>query len=400
MTTIGKLVTRERIAVIVVALALVVAGCSAGGGDAAQGGGDGSAAQAGGDGDAAANVGSYYDDDGNRVVVREASMRVRVSDFQESFAEVRRIVQESGGYLGDRSQRGEGDWDAGEVTIHVPAERFGDVRGQIADLGRVEREEVNVLDFTEEHRDRASRLSQLREDERRLERVLNRTDNASEATRLWEELQSVRDEIESLESDQEQLERRATMSTITLDMHEPVEKKPPDNYVTVAGFSSAFWGAFAGGLGLLQSAVAFVGWAIPATVALLLGLGFVVGAAAGGRRLLTATFRYLDAEFGRLTGETERDPEAGLGPVEPDDGGKGNGPGDGDGPGGGDGSPGDGDTGADGGDGATADDWGDVESDGDNSGERDGDGRAGENGDGEDADGPDEDADGDDAPSE
>jgi hypothetical protein len=103
--------TRGRIALLAVLALVVLAGC-AGAGDGmgseppAAGSGDRAADQASGAG--GASVGSFYHD-GERVVVREANVTLRVENFSRAFARVHETVDAHGGYLGDRSQRGDGE---------------------------------------------------------------------------------------------------------------------------------------------------------------------------------------------------------------------------------------------------------------------------------------------------
>ncbi|WP_247005636.1 DUF4349 domain-containing protein [Halorientalis litorea] len=260
----------RRVALALVLVALVaLAGCNAQLGSSQGGGGDSGGAPdvgAGGGG----GVGSYYGDDGERIVVREADMSLRVENFSRSFRSLRAVADRYGGYLGDRRQRSEGEWDTGMVTVRVPAENFSAARDAVADLGRVEDESVRALDFTGQYRDRQERIRQLERDQRELERVLNRTENASAAADLRDELQEVRNELRELRSQQSQLRQRQALSTIRVDMHEPESRRPPQTFETAFGFADAFASAFNGGLTAVKYVIVFFGYAIPVGFAALL----------------------------------------------------------------------------------------------------------------------------------
>lgn len=283
---------RRHVALVAVVCLVVLAGCGAGssldtpGGDA-----DRASRDAGAPGDATGEfggVGSYYAQERDRVVVRNASMRLRVDDFEAAFAEIRRLVERNDGYLGDRSQRGAGEWDGGTIVVKIPAGRFGAVRAKLADLGRVEREDVEVLDFTDSFRSRQDRIETLESDRRQLRATLNRSDDPANATDLREELESIRSEIAALRSTQRRRLRQASMSTIRLRLHEPVTRKPAGNRVSAASFTAAARGAFFGGLRVLRGTVAVLAYFVPVTVAA--GLLAAVGALGvvvtwrGGRR--------------------------------------------------------------------------------------------------------------------
>jgi|AntDeeMetagen681_2_1112603.scaffolds.fasta_scaffold02518_4 hypothetical protein len=286
-------VNRQRIGLVCVAALVVLAGCAGmgGGGDAA------SAPQAGGNGgdgaelsasyDSGGNgVGSYYTDDGDRVIVRESDMSLQVDNFSRAFHRLRAIAADNDGYVGDRSQDSQGEWDRGTVTLRVPPERFASARDAVASLGHVEREDVHVKDFTSEYDDREERLRQLEGEERELERLLNETDDVDEADRVRADLHEVRTDIRNLHSQQQSLQQRESMSTIRVDMHEPESEKPPKNYESAFGFTDAFLEAFYGGLTALKYVIVFFGYVIPVGLALIpLGV-FGVGVVAGWRRTI------------------------------------------------------------------------------------------------------------------
>lgn len=270
--------TRRSVLVALLLVALVaLAGCSGAlnQGDSAsqsrQGGGDGARPTGQQSSEGAGGVGSYYDQ-GDRVIVRESRMDLRVDNFSESFRDLRTIADRHGGFVGDRRQRSEGEWDSGTVTIRVPARNFSAARDEVAALGELEDENVEVLDFTTEYEDRQSRIQQLEADRQQLRDLMNNTDNASEATRLRDELREVREELRHLRSQQEQLRQRQALSTIRVDMAEPESRKPPETFATAFGFADAFRSAFHGGLTAVKYVIVFFGYAIPiGFAALLLG---------------------------------------------------------------------------------------------------------------------------------
>jgi len=260
-----------RVALALVLVALVaLAGCNAGLGNSQSGGGDSGGAPAVGADGGGGGVGSYYGDDGERIVVREADMSLRVENFSQSFRSLRAVADRYGGYLGDRRQRSEGEWDTGTVTVRVPAENFSAARDAVADLGRVENENVRALDFTGQYRDRQERIRQLERDQRELQRLFNRTENASAAANLRDELQEIRAQLRELRSQQSQLRQRQAFSTIRVDMHEPESRRPPQTYETAFGFADAFASAFNGGLTAVKYVIVFFGYAIPVGFAALL----------------------------------------------------------------------------------------------------------------------------------
>jgi len=264
--------SKRVVLVVLIALLVALAGCNAaspGGDSAADGGGAGESAR-GGAGGGGGGVGSYYDSSGERVIVREADMSVEVDNFSRAFQRLRTIADRHGGFVGDRSQSSEGDWDQGSITVRVPARNFSAARDAIARLGRVENEDVRAMDFTNEYENRQDRIRQLERDRRELRQLLNQSQNASAATRLRDELEQVRNQLRELRSQQESLRQRQALSTIRVDMHEPESQKPPRNYESAFGFVDAFRDAFYGGSTAVKLVIVFFGYALPIGIALLL----------------------------------------------------------------------------------------------------------------------------------
>lgn len=280
---------RRGLAVVAVVVLLVLAGCAGSGGEdvgasptAAPG--DGPDGQGGDTGQAQ----SIYRD-GNRVVVRSASMEVRVKQFEKQFREARRVARTQGGFVTDYNIESVGDWQRATFTVRVPAGNFSATRDALADLGSLESESVRAHDFTNEYREREGELAKLRERERNLEEELANTDDTARREDLRKELRAVRDRIDELEAKQNALDRRATLSTIRVTMHEPVGQKPPDNYRSSFGFGDALLGGIYGGLGVLKAVVLVAGYLVSIALSLLvlglLGMVFLAGAIATGRHV-------------------------------------------------------------------------------------------------------------------
>jgi hypothetical protein len=273
---VGTPTTRTgRIALVVLLVAL--AGCSASlpgndvGGGAPEAG-DGASGPGGG----GTSGGSYYVDE-ERVVVREADMRLEIEEFDPAFDEARAVARDHDGFVADWTHDVERGWHSGDLVVRVPAENFTDARDDLAELGELEDETVRARDFTNTYTDLGERLSDLRRDERELERLLNETGDAEEARRVRSDLAAARQQIRELENRRGDIERREALSTIRLSLHEPPGERPPKNYQSAFGFDDAFLDAFHGGLTVVKWVVVLFGYAIPVAVAglLLAALAFV-----------------------------------------------------------------------------------------------------------------------------
>ncbi|MFB6163041.1 MAG: DUF4349 domain-containing protein [Halococcoides sp.] len=220
---------------IVLVAIVLLAGCSAGspiGRDGAVYEGQSAEVQRSSGSHSSGGVGSFYSEDGTRVVVRTAEMELRVEEFETAFEKLRTIVDRHDGYLGDRSQTSTGEWDRATITIRVPAAQFPATRDAIVDIGRVKSETVDAKDFTTEYRQRQHRIEDLRDEEQKFEALLDNASNASEAMRIRSELRDIRQQLDSLTAQQSRLEQREAFSTITVTLTEPTDRKPPATYTS------------------------------------------------------------------------------------------------------------------------------------------------------------------------
>jgi hypothetical protein len=298
--------------VVAVVALLVVAGCSGAGGGGDGGVGGSGAPDDGGSSppsvdDSGGSSGSFYAADGRRIVVRRASMRVEIDDYESTLDSIRATATEYGGYVGDRERKSRGPWDGGTIVVEVPPENFSAVRDRVAELGRVESESVDVQDFSNEYNDTAARLADLRREERTLEGRLNRTEDPDRADDVRRELDDVRRRIRDLEERRRTYERRAAMSTITVDVHEPSRRKPPANRPDLAGFGDAFADSLYSGLVVVEWVLIVLGYGIPTVLGLfVLGI-FGTVSVAGWRRIRTV----LRERFGIDLRRRSSRPEAG-----------------------------------------------------------------------------------------
>ncbi|MFQ3295667.1 MAG: hypothetical protein ACI8VE_002756, partial [Natrialbaceae archaeon] len=264
----------------------VLAGCSAGGGGDAGTAGDSGAsapdATAAGD-----SPGSFYAADGRRIVVRQASIAIEIDDYASTLDTIRSTATERGGYVGDRDRQSRGPWDGGTIVVKVPPENFSAVRDRIATLGSVESESVDVQDFSNEYNQTGARLADLRREERTLERRLNRTDDPHRADDIRSDLDDLRHRIRNLEEKRQGFERRAAMSTITVDVHEPEQRKPPATQPDLAGFGDAFADSLYSGLIVVKWVLIVLGYGIPTVLGMFVLGVFGTVSIAGWRRLRT-----------------------------------------------------------------------------------------------------------------
>lgn len=216
-----------------------------------------------------------------RMIVRTADVVARFEDVPAAVTLVRALAQSAGGYVVTESRWDDGENTNATMTIRVPAERFDEVLEQVNGLtDKVLSSTISGQDVTEEYFDTESRLRALRATEEQLllllEDVRERMKTAEDILAVYRELQSVQSQIEQLEGRQTYLEQMVAMSTINLTMY-PREAEVPvvaegwQPMRTVREALNTLSGAMQGLVNLAIWLVLFV-----APIAIVIALPFVV----------------------------------------------------------------------------------------------------------------------------
>ncbi len=157
-------------------------------------------------------------------LVRSAALSVEVASYPDAAERAVAIAQAHGGYLADsRVARDPGGRQRGTLTLRVPAGRFDAAFRELKGLGRVEAASVETRDVTKEYADLAARVSAKREARQRLTDILRtRTGDLADLVAAEKELSRLIEEIEELEGTRLYYERQTALSTIAVDLAEPV----------------------------------------------------------------------------------------------------------------------------------------------------------------------------------
>ena len=157
-------------------------------------------------------------------LVRTASLTLEVGRYDEAARKAEAIAIAHGGYLADSSAAREaGDRERGTLTLRVQADRFAEALRALEALGKVESASVQTQDIGREYLDLETRLSTRRDTEVRLREILRtQTARLSDVLAAEKELSRVLEEREVLEGQRRFYDRQMALSTLTVEIHEPV----------------------------------------------------------------------------------------------------------------------------------------------------------------------------------
>lgn len=205
-------------------------------------------------------------------VVKTANLRVEVGKgrFRAAFDRAARIAQQQGGFVASSSQASVDDKASeGSVTIRVPADRFEATRAALAGLGSVQHQEISGQDVTAQIVDYDARIRNLQAQEQALSTLLSRARSVGEVLEVQGQLFGVRQQIEQLQAERNNLDAQASMATITATVFEPgaaLTTRPEPR----TGLARSWERAWDGAVAVVGGMVIVVGYAVPVGVLVLL----------------------------------------------------------------------------------------------------------------------------------
>ncbi|WP_062377884.1 DUF4349 domain-containing protein [Demequina pelophila] len=271
----------------ILALTVLLAGCTSSGEDSATVGGaepaydQAAPAEIGADeaweesadGEAGTST-SDTGDSTDRAVIVTGAMYMTVEDPLGAADRATTIVEDAGGRVDARNERAASDYDGGSayLTLRIPAVGLDVVVEDLRALGTVDEFQTSSYDVSREVTDLDLRISTLRASTDRIAALLDEAQDIEDIIALETELAQRQAELESLEARQRGLDDQVSMSTIDLSLTtEPI--------VIVDDSPRSFWDGLVSGW---EALVRFLEGALVVTGVLLpwLGAALLVGMAA------------------------------------------------------------------------------------------------------------------------
>lgn len=181
------------------------------------------------------------------MVVRTASVTLSTKDFSGIRESVERIVTTRHGFL----QRLETAGHAGtarslNASLRIPSSDLPATLAELRKLGTVEQETQSGEEVTQQYTDLVARLSNSRNTEKRLVQVLaDRTGKLGDVLLVEKEIDRVRGEIEQMEAEQRDMNKRVQFATVTLRVVEEFKAEMSSPSTSVV---TRLWNAFVEGI--------------------------------------------------------------------------------------------------------------------------------------------------------
>ena len=215
------------------------------------------------------------------MLVRVGQASLEVDSLEVGIGRVRDMARRTGAVIANTSMEGGREQvRTASLELRIPSERFDEAVNSLRPIGKLESVSVSVQDVGEEYVDVEARMVNARRLEQRLiELLANRTGKLADVLSVEHELARVREQIERYEGRLRYLRSRASISTLTLSVHEPfpiVADRPGTHPIR-----DAFVQAWRNLISLTAAIIASLGVILP------LGL-IVIVVALVGRRVIPA----------------------------------------------------------------------------------------------------------------
>ncbi|MBI4202856.1 MAG: DUF4349 domain-containing protein [Chloroflexi bacterium] len=171
----------------------------------------------------------------DRLIVRNGSLTVFVSDVAAAVASLEALASELGGYVVSSRLSGQDAQQNALISFRIPSGRFGEAMDRVRALAdKVDNQQTTAQDVTEEYVDLQARLRNLENTEQEFLRLMERAVTVSDVLTMQRELNTVRGQIEQAKGRMQYLEQTSATSLINVTVYPTVAAQP----IVRAGWSA------------------------------------------------------------------------------------------------------------------------------------------------------------------
>jgi hypothetical protein len=166
-----------------------------------------------------------------RKLIRTFNLSLEVRNTEEVAKRVQALVSRLGGYVASANGQRQGEVLYYSMTVRVPVERVDEALAVIRALAlRINREQQQVEDVTDQYIDLDARLRTLEATEAELRALLaesrQRGRKVAEIMEVYRELVEIRSQIEQIRTQLNSFDKLAALSTINLELVPTEAAKP------------------------------------------------------------------------------------------------------------------------------------------------------------------------------
>lgn len=167
-----------------------------------------------------------------QMIIYTADFSIKVDKAAEAAEKLRVLAEKHAGWVSALNKTVD---DAGNtrvtMQVRVPSEKFTEVVSGLEGFGKVESENLQTENVTEEWVDLNARLGVKLLRKQQLEALLKRAQSTDEIDKRQQEINAVQEEIERIQGRQRFLQNQVALSTLNVTFYEkglpPIEKPGP-----------------------------------------------------------------------------------------------------------------------------------------------------------------------------
>lgn len=158
----------------------------------------------------------------DRAIVKTANISAVVEDVRSAVSKVNEITKAAEGYV-TSSNISDAAYDKNSLiaymTLRIPAASLDDTLGKIRALAvKITNENTSASDQTKQKVDIEAQLKNLQATELQLSGIMKQAKTVSETLEVQQQLTQVRQQIEVLQAEQQNLNSNVAMSTVTVQL--------------------------------------------------------------------------------------------------------------------------------------------------------------------------------------
>jgi hypothetical protein len=224
----------------------------------------------------AASTGALANLPQERMVIKSATLVVRVRDVSLAFVRAIQLAETNGGYIQTSTQSQE-EGDRADITIRVPPHGFLPLIASLEALGVPSSKTISGEDVTQEYYDLSAELENQMEVRGRLFQLLKQAAKVTDAIAVEEQLERIGANVNRIKGRMKYLETMTGMSTVSLSLYS-------DARPATEGFIS--WSSIGHGFFRAAQILVNVLFVIMQVLVAAIPLAAIGGASAWGIRLL------------------------------------------------------------------------------------------------------------------
>lgn len=159
-------------------------------------------------------------------IIRTGSIQLEVRDVPQALRVARDAIVALGGYVGASNTSNVADQPMAQITYRVPADRWEDALDALRDLNglttKVANEQTDAVEVTGQVVDLQARIRNLRASETALQGIAAKATKIADVLEVEARLTDLRGQIEQLTAQLNELNDRASYSSLTASFNSPV----------------------------------------------------------------------------------------------------------------------------------------------------------------------------------